>query len=794
MKVKLSSGWTTTLECFVAIIALVNVIHFSQAESFGIKFLGNTTDNVTDSAGAVPITNWNNIANATFASGTLHSSDGAVLVTLSLTGNGRANGWNSGIGADGGDGSLMRGYCDAMANSPVTATISGLTGSSYTVYLYTQGDVQRPSNGSEWLPNYTINGSKVYTPILGNGFFGYVQGGMTLGNSSNYPSLAHGNCIRWNNGTPINGVITISANLDNLSYRSPLNGIELVLNTNSATAAPARPLHILPLGDSITWGYPDPSTTGGYRLPLSQLLTNANFRMDFVGTQSSPAPGLLYPFHEGHSGYRIDQINDGLLTWVNSVASPDIILLLIGTNDLGQNHDTTNAITRLDGLVSNITSNFPNAKVVVANLTTRTGSTDSLINTLFNPFVPGLVARHAANGEQVYFLDMHSALTLADLGDGLHPNPGGYAKMGKQWYNAIINLYAPFTSANLALNKSVSASSVNGVINVASNAVDGKVTSYWSSSYSNPQWLFVDLGSVQNINSVKWVWASAYGKSYQVQVSTNSTVWSSVYNTSAGLGGTNSVSFSPTMARYVRIYGTAQGTGLGYGISELQVFAAPLANLALNKTVTASSTLDALNLPASKVVDGDSTTRWSSQSHDAEWIAIDLGSVQNVGWVRLNWALSYGQSYEIQVSTNNITWTRVYNTSSGTGGIEDISFTAVSARYVRMYGMQRGTANGYSLYEFGIHGPLNAPANTQFQPLVYVSNVDVALDQTNSGVGLTWASIAQQSYGVQYATNLMTPAWFDYEPQVITTDSVAHVLFPLHAESQKFFRVKPALR
>ena len=783
---------------FILAMVVLNALIFplvgstARAESFGIHFLGNTTDQVTGIAGVVPISGWTNI-NTSFTSGTIRSSDGAVTATLALTGSGRANGWNSGTAANGGDGSLMRGYCDAMANGPLTATISGLTGSSYTLYLYTQGDSQKPGNGGDWIPNYTINGSTIYTPTLGGGFARYVQGGMTLANTNQYPpAQAYGNYIRWNNGVPVNGVITISASSDNRSFRSPLNGIELVLNPASPVPGQTRPLRIMPLGDSITWGYPDAANTGGYRLPLYQLLTNASIAMDFVGTQVSLAPGLPYPNHEGHSGFRIDQIDDPFfLSWVNSVASPDIILLLIGTNDIGQNDDPTNAIVRLDGLISHITTDCPNARLVVANLIPRSDiNYNNEINTLFNPFVPGLIAQHAANGEQVYFWDLHSQIALADT-DGLHPTPSGYIKIGKQWFDAINSLYASFTGLNLALKKSITASSVSAG-HVATNAVDGNPASYWFSASSDPQWISVDLGSVQNINRAKWIWTTTFGKSYQVQVSTNNVTWASVYTTTNGVGGTNSVAFSPTNARYVRIYGTVRGTGLGYGINEFQVYATPLLNLALNKSATASSTSDAVNLPASKAVDGNAFTHWSSTAHDVEWITVDLGSVQNVGWVRLNWDLAYGQSYEIQVSTDNLNWIPVYNTSSGTGGIEDISFTAVNARFVRMYGMQRGTTNGYSLNEFGIYRPLNAPANNQFQPMVSALNVTAFLNQSNSSIGLTWPSIVQQTYGIQFSATLNDPVWYDFEPQVTATSSVVNVLLPLGNQLQKFFRVKPA--
>lgn len=221
----------------------------------------------------------------------------------------------------------------------------------------------------------------------------------------------------------------------------------------SVTVIPPVPqLKIMPLGDSITYGS---GFVGGYRAPLYVLLANANYNVNFVGTQNNNATSWMpQKNHEGHSGYRIDQINSGFLTWVNSVPSPDIILLLIGTNDYGQNYDTANATNRLDQLITLIATNKPNAKLLVANLTLRTdnASMESAIEASFNPAVPGIVANHAALGQQVYFVDMHAALGASDLGDKLHPNGAGYNKMAATWFQAITNLLPPVGSTNAVLN------------------------------------------------------------------------------------------------------------------------------------------------------------------------------------------------------------------------------------------------------------------------------------------------------------------------------------------------------
>ncbi|MBC8059500.1 MAG: family 16 glycosylhydrolase [Clostridiaceae bacterium] len=125
-------------------------------------------------------------------------------------------------------------------------------------------------------------------------------------------------------------------------------------------------------------------------------------------------------------------------------------------------------------------------------------------------------------------------------------------------------------------------------------------------------------------------------------------------------------------------------------------------NLALNKTATESSEEAAANA-AKYAFDGNSGTRWSSQFSDAQWLAVDLGAAKTVSRVKLNWEAAYGKGYKIQVSSNGTTWTDVYTTTTSDGGIDDISFNSVSTRYVRMYGTQRSTVYGYSLWDFEVY-------------------------------------------------------------------------------------------
>ena len=76
---------------------------------------------------------------------------------------------------------------------------------------------------------------------------------------------------------------------------------------------------------------------------------------------------------------------------------------------------------------------------------------------------------------------------------------------------------------------------------------------------------------------------------------------------------------------------------------------------------------------------GKKDTRWAAAKAENEWLYVDLGSVQSVGGVRLNWEASFGKGYKIQVSDDAETWKEVYKTDEGRGGIDEITFPEVDA-------------------------------------------------------------------------------------------------------------------
>ncbi|MFD0686213.1 discoidin domain-containing protein [Actinomadura fibrosa] len=125
-------------------------------------------------------------------------------------------------------------------------------------------------------------------------------------------------------------------------------------------------------------------------------------------------------------------------------------------------------------------------------------------------------------------------------------------------------------TSDAALNRPATASSSESSAFPASAAVDGNAGTRWSSAFSDPQWLQVDLGSSQQVCQVVLSWEAAYATAFQIQVSDNGTSWTNVYSTTTATGGTQTLNVTGT-GRYVRLYGTARATQYGYSLFGLTV-------------------------------------------------------------------------------------------------------------------------------------------------------------------------------------------------------------------------------
>ncbi|MEY9936439.1 discoidin domain-containing protein [Streptacidiphilus sp. MAP5-3] len=127
-------------------------------------------------------------------------------------------------------------------------------------------------------------------------------------------------------------------------------------------------------------------------------------------------------------------------------------------------------------------------------------------------------------------------------------------------------------------------------------------------------------------------------------------------------------------------------------------------DLALGRPTTASSVQPGTTDTPDLATDGNPTTRWASDFSDPQWLQVDLGAVHSINEVKLDWEDAYASAFTIQTSDDGTNWTTIYTTTSGSGGNQDLTGLTGSGRYIRMYGTQRATGYGYSLWEFQVYG------------------------------------------------------------------------------------------
>lgn len=195
--------------------------------------------------------------------------------------------------------------------------------------------------------------------------------------------------------------------------------------------ADGQTLRILPMGDSITWGYYS-SDGNGYRLDLLNLL--AGNPVTYIGSQHSG--NMSNNANEGYRGATIQQISNYVAANGSYALQPNVVLLLAGTNDINLNQNVTTAPARLGHLIDSVLSSCTNPVVLVGEITPIWGSPEARV-VQYNAAIPGIVAERVALGEHVLTVNMSAYITADDLADGLHPQDEGYVKMAKAWYAGI---------------------------------------------------------------------------------------------------------------------------------------------------------------------------------------------------------------------------------------------------------------------------------------------------------------------------------------------------------------------
>jgi len=220
---------------------------------------------------------------------------------------------------------------------------------------------------------------------------------------------------------------------------------------NNCTATQNTKVKILPLGDSITCAS---KYKLSYRYPLWQRLVDAGKQIEFIGSHASKGDhgrdkwdtykNLSFPpAHECHSGWRTDQILNGinnngsrLSQWITGY-QPDIALIHLGTNDIYQSQTPESTRDEIEQVILKLRGKNPHIKVLLARV----------IPMQMNPNIPRLnqlllqlSKKLNQTNSPVISVDMYSGFSInTDMQkDKIHPNANGEEKIAQRWFSALM--------------------------------------------------------------------------------------------------------------------------------------------------------------------------------------------------------------------------------------------------------------------------------------------------------------------------------------------------------------------
>ena len=124
---------------------------------------------------------------------------------------------------------------------------------------------------------------------------------------------------------------------------------------------------------------------------------------------------------------------------------------------------------------------------------------------------------------------------------------------------------------NLCYLKPVTATSTESWEYPAAKAVDGNFGTRWSSAFSDPQTITVDLLDVYTLDVIALAWETAYSSEYKLRVSLDGDNWTMLVHDTEADGG-NDLFYPAVDARYIQVEGIERATEWGHSLWEIQAY------------------------------------------------------------------------------------------------------------------------------------------------------------------------------------------------------------------------------
>ncbi|RDL42341.1 uncharacterized protein BP5553_02320 [Venustampulla echinocandica] len=200
-------------------------------------------------------------------------------------------------------------------------------------------------------------------------------------------------------------------------------------------------LKIMPLGDSIT-------EITCWRTTVWDDLNAAGVadKIQFVGSmtnnpQNCKGNSTWDMHHEGHSGYlAIDIANKYLVNWL-STTKPDIVMFMLGTNDVAQqNKGPTEILAAYTKMVGQMRAVTPKVKIIVDLVIPISFGSSNTGITALNQAIPAWVKSTTTVDSPIVIADCATGFPTSDLRDGVHPNAAGDAIISSRIFPVLLKV------------------------------------------------------------------------------------------------------------------------------------------------------------------------------------------------------------------------------------------------------------------------------------------------------------------------------------------------------------------
>jgi lysophospholipase L1-like esterase len=267
--------------------------------------------------------------------------------------------------------------------------------------------------------------------------------------------------VQMEGESPLSPIITsVSPSTGQAGTEVTISGSNLAVLSSSSEFAGT--IEIMPLGDSITKGVHGSTDNAGYRNDLAELLDTQSVDYDFVGGENDGSG--FDTDHEGHGGWRADEILAEINGWLNS-HRPNIVLLHIGTNDISSDETPQNVRDEISAIIDAIYNFDPAIATILASVVPRADEKDATNDALV-ALLDDVVTDKVLNGVDVRYAPINEefisnpSYAFDFLADDVHPNDIGYAIMANVFFDVIKSLIFESYDLEVAFN-GLSASDVS---------------------------------------------------------------------------------------------------------------------------------------------------------------------------------------------------------------------------------------------------------------------------------------------------------------------------------------------